>query len=180
MSNDEPIQEVVATSAGSSEDARAYQPFINWREVTIPIDALRPFEQNPRTITEVQYRNLIASIIKYGQFKPVIATIDFRLAGGHQRLMAMRELGWETVRVSVPDIELSDEHYLDIVLLDNHNNGQWDQDMLANMFDLEHLRGLGLHDVFNIAPEGVVDAPAKGMVCCPHCNETFSIKGNKV
>jgi hypothetical protein len=159
-------------------------PKIQWTEKTVHLAQLRPLESNPRKITEDQFTKLKASLVRYGQFKPWPVTMDFKMAGGHQRLRAMRELGWETCRVSVPDVVLSDEEFRDIVLRDNVNNGVWDMDVLANEWDLEELRTAGLHEVMNMPPfelGGEEEGKPKGQkVKCPGCGEVFATKGNKV
>lgn len=152
---------------------------IQWFEETLRLEDLRPFEDNPRTITKEQFAKLKASLIEFGQFRPLLATHDKRLAGGHQRLQIMKELEWVEARVSRPVVPISDEQYLKLVVIDNHNNGIFDMDMMANMFDLEELRGFGLHEVNNIAPfAGEDESEGKRKVCCPQCGNTFPVKGN--
>lgn len=95
----------------------------------------------------------------------------------------MRELGWAECRVSVPAEPISDEQYRKLVLLDNHNNGLWDIDELANGWDMEMLHDIGLHDIMNIPTqeqnEQNAQSKPKAMVCCPNCKEVFPVKGNK-
>lgn len=69
-----------------------------------------------------------------------------------------------------------------VLMRDNHSNGVFDMDALANMFDLEDLREIGLHEVMDIAPmdDGEEPEPGKKMVCCPKCQHNFPIKGNMV
>lgn len=160
-----------------SHNAEIYP--VQWVEQVKRLKDLRPFEQNPRTISKPQFEKLKESLIRNGQFKPILATNDLRIAGGHQRLKAMQELGWTECRVTVPDRPISDQQFLELVVLDNHNNGLFDMDMLANMFDLEELRGFGLHEVTSIAPEESEMTPPKNMVLCPKCNFVFPVKGNK-
>lgn len=157
-------------------------PTIQWLEKIVRLDELHPFEQNPRTITEVQYAKLKASLITDGYHSRIKATQDLRVIGGHQRLKAMRELGFDAVAVLVPDRAIDDETFKRILLSDNHNNGVWDMDLLSNFAELEQLRAVGLHEVMNIPPmpgEENETQPGKNMVCCPKCKEVFPVKGNK-
>lgn len=160
-----------------------HSPSIQWTEKTERLTALRPFERNPRRITEPQFKKLIASLIEHGQFRPLLVTHDLRLAGGHQRIKGMMELGWETCRISVPDRPITDAQYQKLILLDNHNNGVWDMDILANDFELEMLRDVGIHDIMNIPPmdgDGNDEAqPGKSRVKCPVCSHEFPVRGNK-
>lgn len=154
---------------------------IQWSEKNVHLRELRPFEENPRTITEAQYAKLKTSLSEFGYHSRIKATPDLRVIGGHQRLRAMRELGYEMVAVLVPDRPLSDEQFKKVLLADNHNNGTWDMDMLANFAELEELREIGLHEIMNIPPmdDGEPPAPGKTQVCCPKCGEVFPTKGNK-
>ncbi len=154
---------------------------IQWTEKQVHLGKLRPFEQNPRTITEVQYGKLKASLSELGYHSRIKATHDLRVIGGHQRLRAMRELGYEMVAVLVPDRPLTDEQFKKVLLADNHNNGVWDMDLLSGFADLEELREVGIHDIMNIPPmdDGEPPAAGKTQVCCPKCGEVFPTKGNK-
>lgn len=154
---------------------------IQWLEKSVRLNELRPFEHNPRTISESQYDKLKQSLTEDGYHSRIKATHDLRVIGGHQRLRALGELGYDVVAVLVPDRPVDDEQFKRILLRDNHNNGAWDMDILSGMADLEELRDIGLHDVMSIPPmdEGEDPAPGKSMVCCPKCKETFPVKGNK-
>ncbi len=165
----------------STDDAQPYDlPPIQWKEITVPLSRLSPFEQNPRTITMAQADKLRKSLMEDGYHSRIKVTHDLRVIGGHQRLRIMKELGWGNIAVLVPDRELTDEQFARIMLRDNHNNGQWDMDQLANLFDLEYLRkDIGLHDIMDIAPEDVEEKKPAAHVRCPHCNTEFPVKGNK-
>ena len=147
------------------------------------LSELRPFEKNPRTITESEYAKLKRSIAEDGYHSRIKVTADLRVVGGHQRLRAFRELGITDIPVLVSSRPLTDDEFKRILIRDNHNNGLWDMDELANMFDLEELRDFGLHEVMNIMPEDKSDeaaAPGKSNVCCPECGHVFPTKGNGV
>lgn len=156
---------------------------LQWIEKTVRVDELRPFEDNPRTITEVQYAKLKRSLSEDGYHSRIKATTDLRVVGGHQRLRALKELGFTDLPVLVPSRPLSDAEFKRILIRDNHNNGLFDFDGLANMFDLEELRDFGLHEVMQIAPEDSEDqshAGGKKFVKCPTCAHVFTTKGNHV
>lgn len=156
---------------------------IQWVEKTVHLAQLRPYEKNPRKITEEQFNKLTASLIRLGQFRPLLVTHDLKLAGGHQRLKAMRDLGWTECRVSIPQRPITDSEYRQLLLQDNHENGVWDMEELANAWDMEELQAVGLHDLMNIPTmeqlaENEQQQP-KSRVCCPNCKEVFPVKGNK-
>lgn len=152
---------------------------LQWVEKTVALQHLTPFEANPRQITEKQFEKLKDSLLRFGQFRPLLVTHDHRLAGGHQRLEAMRSLGWIECRVSVPTRPITDEEYRELVIRDNVNNGTWDMDELANGWDLEDLRSWGMPEVMDIAPEEAQEAEGVYQVICPDCRSKFPVKGNK-
>ena len=129
--------------------------------------------------TAEQFAKLKQSLVDDGYHSRIKITPDGRMIGGHQRKRALQERGVKAVQVLVPDRALTDRQFVSIMIRDNHSNGIFDMDMLANMFDLEDLRGFGLHDITGLAPEGEDMKPPKNMVCCPECNHVFPVKGNK-
>lgn len=153
---------------------------VQWLERIVHLKDLTPFERNPRTITEAQFKKLKQSLSEDGYHSRIKVTHDMRVIGGHQRLRALTELGFTEVPVLVPDREISDDQFKRIVLRDNHSNGVFDMDMLADDFDLEELRDIGLHEIMNIAPvEDSEPKAGKHYVACPKCEHVFPIKGNK-
>lgn len=155
---------------------------IQWLEEERHLGELRPYEQNPRHITEKQYEKLKHSIQQDGYHARISITPDGRVIGGHQRLRAMKELGFTYVKVLVPDRDLSHEEYRRILIRDNVNNGQWDMDELASSFDLEELRDWGVQEVMDIAPYDTEDKSheeGKSHMKCPECGSVFAAKGNK-
>ncbi len=67
---------------------------IQWIEKISRLNDLRPFEQNPRRITKEQFEKLKQSLREDGYHSRIKATPDGRIIGGHQRLRALRELGY--------------------------------------------------------------------------------------
>lgn len=166
----------------TKEDTITAHDFIQWFEESRRLKDLRPFERNPRTISESQFDKLVQSLVQDGYHSRIKVTRDGRMIGGHQRLKALAKLGFEEIQVLVPDCELDDEAFKRICLRDNHNNGTWDMDILASDYDLEFLRAVGLHDVMNIPPmeDAQDDNAGRKMVCCPKCQHNFPVKGNGV
>lgn len=171
-------QEILPPEAVDSAD-NCVLP-IQWVEKLERLSVLRPFEQNPRRITKEQFEKLKQSIQEDGYHARIKATQDGRVIGGHQRLRALRELGFKEVPVLYPSRPLTDREYVRIMVRDNHNNGVFDLDMMSAMFDLEELRAFGLHDINGISPMGDgEESKPRAMVCCPKCGEVFPQKGNK-
>ncbi len=154
---------------------------IQWVEETRRLEELVPFERNPRQITESQFCKLKASLIEFGQFRPLLVTHDLRLAGGHQRITAMKLLGWTHCRVSIPQQPITAELYRKLVIVDNISHGTFDMDILANDYDLEETREWGLQDIFDIPPMGAEEDNGSGgiTVKCPKCEHCFPLRGNR-
>lgn len=155
---------------------------IQWVEKSWHLNDLKPYERNPRQVSETQYEKLKSSLREDGYHTRIKATKDGRVIGGHQRLKAMKELGWTYVQVLVPDADITDEQFRRIMIRDNVNNGEWDMDMLSTDFELEDLRDFGVHEVMDIPPfdeEDESHQPGKTQVCCPSCGAVFPVKGNK-
>lgn len=155
---------------------------IQWVEAVSRVSDLTPYERNPRQISDIQYKKLKDSLEQDGYHTRIKATGDGRVIGGHQRLRAMKELGYTEIIILIPDRQLTDEQFKRIMLRDNVNNGEWDMEMLANDFDLEELRSFGLDEVMNVPPWDEEDKSHEdgvSRVCCPGCGEVFAIKGNQ-
>ena len=70
----------------------------------IPIDGLKPFEGNPRTISEDALSRLKKSIEEFGYTSPILAwrnNGDIEIVAGHQRLKASKEAGLKEIPVII-------------------------------------------------------------------------------
>jgi len=65
----------------------------------IKIDQLKEWDKNPRKITPEAFENLKEELRSLGQYKPLLVTLANVVIGGNQRLRAMRELGWEEIKI---------------------------------------------------------------------------------
>jgi ParB-like chromosome segregation protein Spo0J len=81
---------------------------------------------------------------EFGFVQPVLArSKDKMVVGGHQRLVAGRRLGYETVPVVFLDITLEQARLLNLGF--NKISGDWDQELLARLLaDLRPVEGLDL------------------------------------
>ncbi|MFH1485104.1 MAG: ParB N-terminal domain-containing protein, partial [Chloroflexota bacterium] len=83
----------------------------------VPIDQLRPDPANPRRISDAELETLTRSIQQFGFVDPVIARKeDCVVIGGHQRLLAARRLGLETVPVVFVNLSIEQARLLNIAL----------------------------------------------------------------
>ena len=98
----------------------------------IPVDDLHPDPSNPRRIDDTELDALTESIRAFGFVDPVIGRRkDQRVIGGHQRLLAARRLGLQTVPVIFVDLDDDLAHLLKLAL--NRISGDWDEDLLARV-----------------------------------------------
>jgi hypothetical protein len=96
------------------------------------INTLHNWEHNPRSVTKQGLERLKKQLTKHGQYKPLLVTEDGTVLGGNMRLVAMKELGWEDIWVSVVEADTEEER-IEYALSDNDRVGQYDGEQLANM-----------------------------------------------
>jgi len=98
----------------------------------VPIDLLRPDPANPRRIGDAELDALERSIREFGFVQPVLARrADRVVIGGHQRLVAARRLGRQSVPVSWLDLSAEQACLLGLAL--NRIGGTWDEALLARL-----------------------------------------------
>ena len=123
----------------------------------VSIGELRPDPFNPRRISDDELEALTRSIREFGLVDPIIARREDKIViGGHQRLVAARRLGLETVPVIFVDLSVEQAKLLNLAL--NKISGDWDQELLARLLaDLQAapdvdvtLSGFGEDEVANL------------------------------
>jgi len=102
---------------------------------TIKLDQLNPAEYNPRTITKDEFEGLKFSLEKYGQLENLVANKDMTLIGGHQRLEAMKKLGWTEATVAIVDVDKHTEKKLNALLNSQAISGSFDDLKLAEILE---------------------------------------------
>ena len=112
-----------------------------WHLEVRDIEELIPHSKNPRYISKEDAKHLKASIAKFGLIDKPIITSDGRVIGGHQRLKVLFEQGHREIEclVSDPDFEWTQENIDELTIRLNKNTGNWDFDILANEWDIDHL-----------------------------------------
>lgn len=97
----------------------------------IAIDALRPAEYNPRTISEEALAGLRKSIERFGLVEPIVFNRTTRnVVGGHQRLKVLRALGVSVVDVVLVELPEKEEKALNLALNSPEIAGEWDREKL--------------------------------------------------
>jgi DNA modification methylase len=111
---------------------------IAWR----PLGELIPYARNPRTHSDAQVAQIVASIREFGWTNPVLVHGANGIIAGHGRVLAARKLGLERVPV-IELAHMSEAQKRAYVLADNQLalNAGWDEALLR--LELADLADLG-------------------------------------
>ena len=105
-------------------------------------------EYNPRQLTKEQHKHLKDSIERFGLVDPIIVNKNKDrkdiIVGGHQRVRVAKKLGIKEVPTVEVDLDYDKERELNVRL--NKNVGEFDYDILADLFDLDELIGWGFNE----------------------------------
>jgi DNA modification methylase len=102
--------------------------------VEVPLERLRPWPENPRTIRPErleQLKRALSDDREMLQARPLLALPDGTVIAGNQRLRAALELGWATIPVLT--VALEPERARLWALRDNNPYGDWDEPALAEL-----------------------------------------------
>lgn len=118
----------------SYQEAEAI-PQIEWHLEKRKVADLKDYPDNPRIMTEFMYEELKKSIIQDGIYEFPYINTDNTIIGGHQRKNAFLDLGIEEVFCAIPERTLTEEEARRILLKGNKIKGDFDQDMLRELFE---------------------------------------------
>lgn len=146
----------------------------------VPIDTLVANDSNPRKINKKAFEALKKSLKDFPEMKQlrmIVVDEDLKILGGHQRIYALKELGYTDVEVKQV-FGLTEKQKREFIIKDNTAAGEWDSDILANEWEMEELESWGL-DKFNFGD--VDDAPKEPaskddqskVHICPNCDFEF-------
>jgi hypothetical protein len=167
--------------------------------VTLPLSEIKPYENNPRTISPEAVDAVKTSIENYGYVQPIVVDKDHVVIVGHTRLQALQALGVTEAPVYI--FQGTEEQAREYRLIDNRTGelSQWDhkalilelrefeEPLLAAFFpdvDLE----IGQLKDMDVTQEDVDKATEKVMsvksatiaplvtVECPSCFHNFKVK----
>lgn len=125
---------------------RTAAPDITQEELSLALDQIKPNPDNPRTITEVKFRKLVASIREFPEMinlRRIVIDENNVVLGGNMRLRALQEAGIQIVPV-IRVHGLSEEKKREFIVKDNVSFGDWDWDELANSWDDAQLTAWGM------------------------------------
>lgn len=97
-----------------------------------PLDKLKLWDRNPRSIKTDRFNELVERLKRQGQIKPLLVTKDGIVIGGNMRLRAMQQLGVDKAWVSVTDAK-TDKEIFDLAITDNEEFGYYEQEQVAEL-----------------------------------------------
>lgn len=123
----------------------------------MPVDALVPYDNNPRRHPEEQIKALMAAIQEFGFDQPVVVTSSNVVIKGHGRLEAAKRLGMKEVPVVVKAISDTDAKLLRV--LDNEVvSDDWDYHALD--MEIDSLQTAGFNtDLTGFTKDDLEDLP---------------------
>ena len=118
---------------------------------TVKLSEIHLNPDNPRTITGKAMDNLVKSLKEFPEMldiREIVCDEGMITLGGNMRLRALREAGAKECNAKIVT-GLTDEQKREFVIKDNAAFGEWDMDVLANLFSDEPLNDWGL----NLSPD---------------------------
>lgn len=148
------------------------------------IKDLLPSEENPRKIGRKAYEALKKSLQEFPEMKQlreIIVDEKLKILAGHQRIYALQELGYEDVYVKQVT-GLTNKQKREFMIKDNTSSGDWDDDILANQWDMDELKEWGVDFKFP-GSEGADEDDKSDYktheVTCPECGHHFELSEAK-
>ena len=144
------------------------------------IDGVKPYEGNPRTITQQAVDKVAASLKAFGWRQPLVVDKKGVLIAGHTRFLAAQQLGMKSVPVHVAT-GLTAKQIKAYRIADNRTGEEstWDRDLLklefeeldAGDFDLDVL-GFGEAETFQLLSGGGENDPEAEWQGMPEFHQT--------
>ena len=103
------------------------------------ISTIKPYENNPRKLSEQAIQKVAMSLKEYGFRQPIVVDKNMVIVAGHTRYRASKKLGLKQVPISVID-NLSEEQINAYRIADNRTaeESEWDNELLKmEIKDLE-------------------------------------------
>lgn len=154
---------------------------VTTEDKVVAIDQLIASDANPRKINRKQYEALKKSLQEFPdmkQLRPIVVDEDFTILGGHQRIYALKDLGYVDVLVKQV-FGLTEKQKREFIIKDNTAAGEWDTDVLANQWEMDELKSWGIPD-FNFGGAGseekepaAKDTQHSHVHTCPECGHEF-------
>lgn len=112
---------------------------MQWKHERRELSTLYENPNNPRFISKKAGEHLKKSLDKFGQCESIVIQPDGEIIGGHQRFRLLKKKKEKYIDVSVPEKSLTKKDAAELSIRLNKNQGDWDFDTLANLWDPELL-----------------------------------------
>lgn len=112
----------------------------------VKISKVKGNPNNPRIIKNDKFKKLVKSIQEFPEMlklRPIVVDEDMMVLGGNMRLKASKDAGLKEVWVEVAE-GLTEEQKKEFIVKDNVGFGEWDWDMLGNVWDNAKLGEWGM------------------------------------
>jgi len=120
---------------------------INWHVEKRKVKDLKPYDKNPRIITEIGLDNLKKSFDEIGFAQPININLDNTILSGHARVQQLLKENVKEVDCYVPDRKLTPKQEEAVIIRMNKNvAGEWDFKMLKDDFDFNDLEDWGFEE----------------------------------
>lgn len=113
------------------------------------LSRIKPNPNNPRLIKDEKFKKLVQSIKDFPammRLRPIVVNPEMMILGGNMRFKACQHLGMKEIPddwLKIAD-GLTQEEEKRFIIEDNVPFGEWDWDILANIWDYEELQAFGL------------------------------------
>ena len=97
----------------------------------VDISTIKPYENNPRKLSETAIEKVAMSLKEYGFRQPIVVDKDRIIVAGHTRFRASKKLGLKNVPISIID-NLTPEQINAYRIADNRTaeESEWDNELL--------------------------------------------------
>jgi ParB/RepB/Spo0J family partition protein len=143
--------------------------------IYLSIKDIKPYEKNPRQISQEAIEKVANSIREFGFKVPAIVDKNNVLVCGHTRFLAAKKLGLKEIPCIMAD-DLTEEQIRAFRIADNKTAelSEWNQELLseeiANIFDID-MNDLGF-DLKEKIKEDLKEVEDE-MIVCPVCGMHF-------
>ncbi len=117
---------------------------IKWHVEKRKVKDLKPYERNPRIISDLGLSHLKRSFDEIGFAQPININLDNTILSGHARVQQLLKEGVEEVDCYIPDRQLTPKQEEAVIIRMNKNvAGEWDFKMLRDEFNWSDLEDYG-------------------------------------
>ena len=117
-----------------------------WEIRYIKLNTLIPNPDNPRTITKENFERLKKKIKRQGFRGGICIDNNNIILGGNQRYAALMELGYSEKQfpITCPKFQMTEKERQEVIITDNVPDGEWNMEILANLYDQSDLLEWGV------------------------------------